>query len=179
MAAWGQHPPSPPCFGRQTAKVADSSGKRCDPSGDWSSSDLPSATESLGIWQAHPVRSGTYRKVLGVRLACSRPVWRGSACGKPTRFENGHTERCCAFDSRPLLQLWVAWSGGRPADCKSAALRAHRVRASGNPPDCQQPKAVLDSWLGWRVERTHRPSESHKLWIPGSTPVASPQIVRW
>jgi hypothetical protein len=36
-------------------------------------------------------------------------VGRGSACGKPIPFEAGRAFGTCAFDSRPLLQVWVCW----------------------------------------------------------------------
>ena len=35
--------------------------------------------------------------------------WRGSASGKPIPFEAGRAFGTCAFDSRPLRQMWVCW----------------------------------------------------------------------
>ena len=48
--------------------------------------------------------------VEGLRHHC----WRGSASGKPIPFEAGRAFGTCAFDSRPLRQMWVCWGDWLP-----------------------------------------------------------------
>jgi hypothetical protein len=61
--------------------------------------------------------------------------WRGSACGKPIPFEAGRAFGTCAFDSRPLRQLWVCWGDWLPYRAVTPGLfGVLRVRILPHPP---------------------------------------------